>query len=388
MNESREMRLFLSLVKGIIDNEIEHLDDYLPKDAIDWERFKDIVVFHELFPFFYKKLKDNITFIPADFLVFLKSGHYYTLIRSEQLWRQFQTLAEVFQEKNLSMVPIKGMAGLADIYREMPFRAMVDIDILVREEEMKGVKEALAELGYASSLCGLKEAYWLGQHCELAFVKDGKAPVDVHFRLDFKRPGTSVLPHLWERVQKVSVENQKISLLSPEDQLFSLALHGRRYGGKMFCLKNVLDLAMILKKYGNGFDWDYVLREARTGKMRSTVFFTLLQAKTFFDAAVPEFLWKQLRISEGKNKAITRLIKDNTFAPLPADKGRELFLKSHFLLFDDPWEPIRYILAIPIEQFAKYYGMEPYAKITKLLYYLRFIYLPYRYIRGKMSRGG
>jgi len=293
---------------------------------------------------------------------------------------------EVFQKKNLSMVPIKGMAGLADIYQKRPLRGMVDIDILVREEEMEGVKEALTELGYASSLCGLKEAYWLGRHCELAYVKKGKAPVDVHFRLDFKRPGRSPLPHLWERVQKVSIENRELSLLSPEDQLFSLALHERRYGGKMLCLKNILDLAMILRKYGNGFDWDYVLREARTGKMRATVFFILLQARTFFDAAVPDFLWKQLKIFERKKEAITRLIKDHTSVPASADKDKELFLKSHFLLFDDPWEPIGYILAIPIEQFAKYFGMEPYAKTTKFLYFLRFFYLPYRYICGKMSR--
>ena len=143
---------------------------------------------------------------------------------------------------------------------------------------------------------------------------------------------------------------------------------------------------MILRKYGNGFDWDYVLREARTGKMRATVFFILLQAKIFFDAAVPEFVWKQLKISEGKKKAIARLIKDHTFDLAPVDKDKELFLKSHFLLFDDPWEPICYILAIPIEQFAKYYGMEPYGKMTKFLYYLRFFYMPYRYICGKMSR--
>ena len=57
MNESHEMQLFLSLAKGIIDDEKDPLGEYFQKDVIDWGRFKGIVVFHELFPFFLQEVE-------------------------------------------------------------------------------------------------------------------------------------------------------------------------------------------------------------------------------------------------------------------------------------------------------------------------------------------
>lgn len=381
--EPAEARLLLLLAKNILEAQKGDLAGYFRKNAVDWKRFKGASVFHELAPFFYPELKEAAEFIPADVREFLRQAYYHTFARSQKMWREFLALAEVFEKKGLSVVPIKGMAGLVDIYRERPFRVMADIDVLIREEEIGAVKEVLAGRGYASALGGLKEAYWLEKHCELTFYKKGEPPLDVHFGLDFKRSGTPALPRLWERTQTVSIEGRKLRLLSPEDQLFSLALHERRYGGKMFCLKNVFDLAMILKKYGAGFDWDYVLREARDGHMRTTVFFILLQAEIFFEAAVPASVWERLRISGVRRRAITSLVRGHTFDPASAGQAKELFLKSHFLLFDGFWEPFAYFLNIPIEQFAKYYDLKPYAKRAQFLYRLRFLYMPYRYFFGK-----
>ncbi len=387
MDESPEARLFLFLAKNILEAKKVDLAGFLRGNAIGWKRFKDIAAFHELWPFFYPEMKNAAAIIPADLLEVFKQSHYQTLLQTQRMWHRFLVLAETFQKKDLSMVPLKGMASLADIYRDMPFRAMADTDILVREQEMDRVREVLAGEGYASALGGLKEEYWLKKHCELTFYRKGEEPLDVHFGLDFKRSRGGILPRLWERVQSVSIDGRQISLLSLEDQLFSLALHERRYGGKMFCLKNVFDLAMILKKYGSGFDWDYVLREADVGKMRATVFFILLQAATFFDAAVPDLVWKRLKVPELRRRAVAKLIKEHTFDLAAAGDGKELFLKSHFLLFDGFWEPISYILNIPIEQFAKYYGLEPYARRTEILYRMRFFYLPYCHACGvKPSR--
>ncbi|MBU9889230.1 MAG: nucleotidyltransferase family protein [Candidatus Omnitrophica bacterium] len=379
--------LFLRLSENFIYEKSQCLSGYFQDKTIDWKCFKEAAVFHELAPFFYPEVKDDAVGIPPGILEFLKRAHYYTFVRSQKKWREFLTIAEAFGRKGLSLTPLKGLAGLADIYRERPFRVMSDIDILIREEEIKAAKEVLAGLGYQSTLGGLKEKYWLERHCELTFYKEGGPPLDVHFRLDFKRPGREILPHLWERVRTVSIEGRDLRLLSPEDQLFSLALHERRYGGKMFCLKNVFDLALILKKCGERFDWDYVLREARAGKMRATVFFIVLRARIFFDAAVPESVWTRLRISGAKKRAMTDLANAQTFNPESEDQSKELFLKSHFLLFDGFWEPISYILNIPIEQFAKYYDLEPYANRTRWLYNLRFFYSPWRWIFGAKATG-
>ena len=375
---SAEAELFQSLAKSIIRGAEINVKEIIFGSAIDWKKFREQILFHELSPFLYPLFKNSEGIIPEDLKQLLKRNYYATLARAENLWQEFLSLAKVFKAKEISMVPIKGIASLADIYRERPFRSMVDMDILVKKEELARVEEVLRELRYEKALGGLKETYWLEKNCELTFVKKISGRpfwLDVHFGLDFKRLHTIQLPRLWERVRYVPVGGQMVALLSPEDQLFSIALHGRRYGGRPLCLKNILDLAIILEKYREPFDWGYVVREAHAGRMQSTVFFILLQVAVFFDTSVPDRVWKGFEVPFYKQWLMRRLIERNTFIPYQSATDKAIFLKSHFLLFDDFWEPLLYLLNIPIEQFAKYYDLAPYEKRTRFFYRVRLIYI-------------
>lgn len=57
----------------------------------------------------------------------------------------------------------------------------------------------------------------------------------------------------------------------------------------------------------------------------------------------------------------------------------------HFLLYDTLWEPIDYILNIPLEQFAKFYEIKPYDRMTGFLYENRLFYMPVKLIIEKIS---
>jgi hypothetical protein len=207
----------------------------------------------------------------------------------------------------------------------------------------------------------------------------------MHFGLDYKRKERKVLPSLWERLREFELDGRKIKLLSPEDALFSLALHKRRFG-PILSLKNVCDLALVLNKYKHNFNWDYVLKEARNGKMCSTIFFILLQTKIFLDVDSPQCVWRDLSIPFYKRRLIKRFIVKNTFSFSLKRNSKELYLKSHFLLYDSFREPLEYILHIPQEQFAKYYGLQYNTQMTRLLYQRRLLYMPLRYICQKVNK--
>lgn len=384
-----EENLIKAIARKIIGKEAEGIKDLLAKHPIDVKRFKECVSYHELIPFAYLALKDFDGLLPEDLSEFLKNNYYYTLIQCQKNWQEFLRISKAFEEKNIIMVPLKGIALLHDIYAAYPARPMTDIDLLVREEELENAGAALRDLGYRKELRGLKETYWRKSQCHIVFykkIKEKKLPfVEVHWGIDFKRKNRSMFPELWGRIREINADGKSLKLLSPEDTLFSLALHNRRFG-KVLCLKNVLDAAIILDKYSNSFDWDYCINMAHKYRMRAALFFMLSEVEFLAGINMPECALKGLSLQSPRKKRIKEFIAKNTFS-WGQDRGNKgLYLKSHFLLYDNFWEPIDYILNIPQEQFAKFYGLTSYDKKTEFFYRNRLLFIFLRTIAGIIYR--
>ncbi|GAH08239.1 unnamed protein product, partial [marine sediment metagenome] len=168
---------------------------------------------------------------------------------------------------------------------------------------------------------------------------------------------------------------------SPEDTLFSLALHQRRFG-KVFCLKYVLDTALIMQKYKDTFDWCYVGKACEKYRLSSCLYFLLLQVKIFLGE---DFSGESEKLSVAgiKKTMMRKFISRYIFSFSLGQKVRNNYLKSHFLLYDSFIEPVRYIMDIPLEQFAKYYGLKTYDKNTERLYRFRFLYFIFSFLKIK-----
>jgi len=354
----------------------DKINNFLLQNNIDWQKFKELLAYHELFGFVFHILKEVSGRIPADFLNILKTSYYYSLSSSQKIWAEFLRIYFLFEKSGVILLPLKGVSFLEDIYSENPVRPMVDIDCLVKEPDLNLAEGILSGLGYQKELGGLKEEYWRNKQYHLAFTNPSSRRstiVELHWGLDYKRYGKNLFPELWSRCRQLDLGDRKIQVLSPEDAFFSLALHNRRFG-KPLCLKNVYDFAMLINKYGNNFDWDYVLAQCRKYRLFCCAYFFLFQASFAFGTKIPGRILKELKVSRHKRALIERFVIKNTFCPA----GKNLFLKSHFLLYDDFWEPAEYIINIPQEQFAKYYRLQPYARRTKLYYRWRFFYIPFK----------
>ena len=377
---SNEVDLVKFVLRQMIGDNGGWSKDLLNSGQISWERFKQHIIYHELTPFAYLALKTYNSFLPPDLTEFLKKNYYYTLLRCQRLWQEFLRIAMAFEQARITLLPIKGLALLKDIYTDKPARPIVDIDLLVREDDLQRAEAIIYDLGYKKALCGLQEQYWRRRQSHIAFYKkeNGKLSlIEVHWSLDFKRKNRDILPELWARIREVNVDGREIQLLSPEDTFFSLALHNRRYG-KALCLKSIYDLILLLNKYADRFNWDYVLRQSKEYNICSTVFFALYQAKFVSGLNLAEDVWKGLNIHSWKKRIVQCFIEKNTFLPEQNSRGKSLYLKSHFLLYDSLWEPADYILNIPQEQFAKFYQLKPYDKRTVFLYRWRFFYIFFR----------
>lgn len=377
---SPESELVLVIAKEMV---YPHKDGCLPiisKRDIDWLKFKDSLVYHRLLPFAYISLKEYFYLLPEDFVRSLEANYYHSLRHILHLEQRFLDLYSAFAKKGIVFIPIKGVALLEDLYAHLPVRSSVDIDVLVKEEDVEEATVLLEGLGFKKELGGFKESYWRERNFHFAFVKkeaDGFwLIVELHWLLDYPRR-IKLLSKIFKRLRKFKIQNIDIDLLSVEDTFFTLALHHRRPGIGL-ALRDVCDIAMLLNKYKFSFDWDYLLKESRKSELRSTVFFCLSQARLLLGIDIPEYVWQGLGIAAWKRRMLRRFIEKNTFLPKTEAMSEYLFLKEHFMLYDNPRESIGYILNIPQEQFAKFYGLTAYGGKTNFLYHNRLFYMPFK----------
>ena len=353
------------------------IEKILAEKAINWRFFKRIIFYHQLIPLTYLNLKDFYALIPRGIVNFLKNNTYSTLQRSHYFWREFLLITDAFQQSSVTPVPIKGVAFLADIYQDTFLRNMVDIDVLVQQENFLKAERVLLGLGYKKELLGLKEEYWRDEQYHIVFSKSNAGftiIVELHWAMDYKRKKRHILPEIWQRLRDIQYGGRKIKVLSPEDSILSLALHLRRFGD-ILSLKNVYDGILIMRKYQANFDWDYCVAMSDKYAMRVTLFFLLAQMQFLSGYNIPKYVLKRLNISWLRKKVIRAFIAKNTFSIQDSTRSKYVFLQLHFLLYDSILEPVTFIINIPREQFAKFYGLKAYSDRAEFFYRWRIIYI-------------
>ena len=355
----------------------ETTQELLNRQSLDWGQFNRLIRYHELSPSAYIILKEFPALVSQEELRLLEQQFYCNLLRLSLLQQELIEIMGNLQARNITVLPLKGAHFLLDPepYGDKAYlRPMLDMDILVKKGDYHEAQRILESRGYLKELYDRKEEYWRSRSYHLAFRKKSGGRinymVELHWGLDYPK-NNHLLPQFWERSIKRQREGGCIYLCSPEDTLLSLALHQRRFG-KMLLLKNACDVALLLRRYKDALDWDYLLREAKEARMLTVLYFVLFQAEFLFGPRIPDAFLKTSGVAGYKRKLIRDFILEDTFSCRPDLK--RLYLKAHFLLYDNFAQPLRVVLNIPQEQFAKFYGLSPYVFTTVIRYHFRWFY--------------
>jgi hypothetical protein len=148
--------------------------------------------------------------------------------------------------------------SIARLYPEQGSRPYGDIDILVRPEDREAVKELLNEPEMRDC--------WVDLHDRLSELNDRK------------------IDDLFERSQLVSLGDEQIRILAPEDHFGLLAIHLLRHGAwrpLWLC-----DIGIALDSLPEKFDWDLCLGKSKLRRNWITSAIGLAQA--LLDAQINE----------------------------------------------------------------------------------------------------
>jgi hypothetical protein len=195
---------------------------------------------------------------------------------------------------------LRGPALAELLYRDPSLRPFTDLDLLVREADLPRALHLLARLGYRHLESGRSLSHELTWRHAASFTpgRPDELPIDLHWGLvDY--PGiapTTAVHHseLWDRAARVETSGGAYLGLCPEDLLIYLALHWTIHHA-LAGLGWQLDLALLIRRQGDAWNWEVVAERARRWQIRRAIFYALREVRERFEVAIPPWLLARLR---------------------------------------------------------------------------------------------
>jgi Uncharacterised nucleotidyltransferase len=233
------------------------------------------------------------------------------------LMRGLEEAVRPMVSAGIAVSALKGPLLGARLYPPPMLRHCLDLDLLVRPDDLERATRALTAVGYSAET-GVSADYLRQHGHHLAFTRQGAAPVELHFRA-YAGFGV-VLPAgaLLDRARSVEWGGTSVLIPSPEDEFVYLAVHAA--GHSFVRLMWLYDLKLFVR-LNPSLDWDLIGRLAASLSVANAVAFTIRLLQTWLDVPVGPLpralryhgsrMWVADRLLHEVSRPRPRSIRDN-----------------------------------------------------------------------------
>ncbi len=187
-----------------------------------------------------------------------RAQNFFTLRLNAELFR----LLEQFNSHGIGAVVIKGPVLSVQAYGDPAMRSYGDLDLLVRQRDIRRATELMSAAGYAPAvpLSAIDAGKIPGQY--LFSKPDSKIIVELHNDLTLRYfPRRLPLEEFFARQILVRVDAHDVPALSVEDELVLICIHGAKHLWER--LMWIADVAALVSRQ-TGMDWERVADSVRT----------------------------------------------------------------------------------------------------------------------------
>lgn len=213
------------------------------KLEIDFRATYTFLKFHHLEIFLYYAYKLGIIEVSDNDLVKLKKEYNINLYKTSTQEEELKLIKNNLKENDIMYLPLKGSV-IRGIYPSIDLRTMADIDILVKQEDLKRVSDIMKSLGYKNTSHG-------GNHD--VYIKMPFMNVEIHkAMIDESYEMSSYYNDIWEKVNY----DLDDPYLSHEDVYIYIVSHAAKHylsGGTG--IRSVLDVYLFNQKHELDFDY-------------------------------------------------------------------------------------------------------------------------------------
>ncbi|GEM_PF-1738662 len=286
------------------------------------------------------------------------------LIKTDTVRRRLQPMLARLAQVRLDIIVLKGAWLGTTVYDDPAQRSMSDIDLLVREEDLDAVHRELTEAGFATHNDVRHNRFVYEQHYR---HPDLPMPLEMHWHVTSDLTPSAPVPDIiavWQNSTDATWHGVPVKALPPADQLAHLTQHILHH---LFAspIRGYLDIALLLKKYGNELAAEAVIEAATRWHTGKAIPFLLNMTAGLFDIRLPPQLEKycaDMRPSDAEiavtalfnlPKARDRAGESTRLAFREASAinkfrlaARRVFMPRQFMLLYYPWARHRIFLPL------------------------------------------
>jgi Uncharacterised nucleotidyltransferase len=282
-----EHALLLSCSRTSVSPALSDRIRLLAESNIDWSYLFRLGRRHAVLPLLFRQLQQHASMVvPEDQQHRLKTRYQENAARNVVLTAELTRLVKLLNNANIEVVPYKGPLLAQFAYGDLSLRRFVDLDVIVRKEDVLAARELLLADGYVSakSLSGVQQDVLLRTQHNLQFTKDDRQLiVELHWEVASHLFASSVdSDQLWQTLKSAELAGVKVKTLCVEDLLFSLCIHGSRHLWER--LSWICDIAELIRQR---IDWNALLLRADQTDTERMFFLGLRLAHQLLDCELP-----------------------------------------------------------------------------------------------------
>ena len=271
----------------------------LAGESIDWNYLFQLARRHSILPLVFRQLQTHAAdLVPHEQLVKFKESYQENVARNLLLSSELNTLMRSFADAGIESLPFKGPALAVMAYGDLSLRRFVDLDVIVKKEDVFRAREILINAGYKSSLKlddDQQSALLHTQHC-IQFRRDnGRIIFELHWNVAsdlFAAPVSA--KDFWERLIEIELSGQTVKSFSANDLLFALCVHGSRHIWERLCW--ICDVAELIQR--EQFNWTALLERAVKTDCERMFYLGLYLAEQLLGTQLPSEVRSKIQTDE------------------------------------------------------------------------------------------
>lgn len=343
INLNNENYLLLATCRPAGKEVADSLSRFISGEQIEWDDLLFKAGFHRVIPAVYNNLSEFFRdIVPEKYLEKFKNEYLEISKKSLFLSSVLIDLLRKLGESGIKALTFKGPALSYLLHQDITLREFSDLDIFISKDDLDEVFELMRSWGYKAQFelsDHYKDYYENSHYYYMNFIReDKKAVIDVHWATSVPNYSFSNnLEYFENRLVNIELLGYGLSILSKEDMLLELSVHGARHSWSR--LGWICDIAELCDPVREA-DIKSVIGRSKDLKCCRIVCNALLIADRFFNCIEPslkEYIRNFASPSEYKQVFIFGMIfpdqfrfpsvaKQNLFFPFSMDSFRDKFL--------------------------------------------------------------
>lgn len=199
--------------------------------GVNWDRLMVLGNHHRMTPMMHSLFKElDNAHIPETVLARLESIYEENKTRNLDLAGHLTTLATSLKEHSIECMILKGLYMARTVFKDIAWRPMADIDLLVRKEDMPEADALLGALGFACEAVSAPRRFYHFVHFHLSFVHQPRSKVPIVVELHWALQDRYRVLHIdtkavWQRSQEWTLADGSIRVMNNEDLFVYLCYH-------------------------------------------------------------------------------------------------------------------------------------------------------------------